>query len=234
MTPGLVTVATWNMHAGAGDLGGLLRDLDAENLTAQAETVLLLQEAVEENAGELQRLADARNWSMFFAPVRDDGTHAIGNAILSSRPLMLSHVIQLPRERQPRTAAAASIDLRSHRMFIVSAHLENRLGGLKGMFSDTARARQAEALLDALPAAEHGILGGDLNTWMGPREPALRLLAQRFLDSPGVARAPTFRGRLVLDHLFFDLPEGWRALTRVMPSTYGSDHHPVMGIITAG
>ena len=119
-------------------------------------------------------------------------------------------------------------------MFVVSAHLENRLGGLKGLFSDAARERQAEALIDALPAAEHGIVGGDLNTWMGPQEPVLRVLARRFLDSPGVMRAPTFRGRLVLDHLFFDLPEGWRAFTRVMPQTYGSDHHPVVGVISAG
>lgn len=226
-----MTIATWNMHGGAGDIGQLLSALEAERLTG-ADTVLLLQEAVEEDAAELERLADARHWSMFFAPVRGDRTR--GNAILSSRPLILSYSIQLPRERQPRTAAVASIDLRSERMFVVSAHLENRLGGLQGLFSDAARARQAEALIEALPAAGHGILGGDLNTWMGPREPALRVLAQRFSDSPGTPRAPTFRGRLVLDHLFFDLPEGWRAFTRVMPDAYGSDHHPVVAVITEG
>jgi endonuclease/exonuclease/phosphatase family metal-dependent hydrolase len=234
-SPGLAAIATWNMHAGAGDLGSLLSDLDAEQLTGQtAETVLLLQEAIEEDTAELQRLADERQWSMFFVPVGYDGKHTRGNAILSSRPLILPRVIPLPRERQARAAAAASIDLQSYRMFVVSAHLENRLGGLKGLFSDAARERQAEALIDALPAAEHGIVGGDLNTWMGTHEPALQVLARRFLDSPGVMRAPTFRGRLVLDHLFFDLPDGWRAFTRVMPQTYGSDHHPVIGVISAG
>jgi endonuclease/exonuclease/phosphatase family metal-dependent hydrolase len=231
-SPGLAAIATWNMHAGAGDLHSLVSDLEAEHLTGSTiETIVLLQEAIEEDTAELQRLADARHWSMFFVPVRHDGKHMRGNAILSSRPLLLPRAIQLPRERQPRAAAAASIDLLSYRMFVVSAHLENRLAGLKGLFSDAARERQAEALVETLPA-EHGIVGGDLNTWMGTHEPALRVLARRFSDSPGVTRAPTFRGRLVLDHLFFDLPEGWRAFTRVMPQTYGSDHHPVVGVIS--
>jgi endonuclease/exonuclease/phosphatase family metal-dependent hydrolase len=233
-SPGLAAIATWNMHAGAGDLHRLMSDLEAQHLTGPTvETIVLLQEALEEDAAELQRLADERHWSMFFVPVGYDGKHTRGNAILSSRPLSQPRAIPLPRERQPRAAVAASIDLLSYRMFVVSAHLENRLAGLKGLFSDAARERQAEALIEALPAAEHGIVGGDLNTWMGPREPALSVLARRFLDSPGVTRAPTFRARLVLDHLFFDLPDGWRAFTRVLPQTYGSDHHPVVGVIFA-
>ena len=36
-------------------------------------------------------------------------------------------------------------------LFVVSTHLENRLGWLRGLFGDRARGRQADALLQALP-----------------------------------------------------------------------------------
>ena len=96
----------------------------------------------------------------------------------------------------------------SDTLFVVSTHLENRLGWLRGLFGDRARGRQAEALLQALPQG-HGIVGGDFNTMLGPNEPAWRAMLGRFPDTPDRPE-PTFRDRLVLDHLFFDLPDGWR------------------------
>jgi endonuclease/exonuclease/phosphatase family metal-dependent hydrolase len=232
--PSLAAIVTWNMNAGAGDLRTLISDLESGFLSGgpASELVVLLQEAVEEDAAQLPPLSITRSWSTFFVPVRYDGRRTRSNAILSSRPLILPHAIPLPQERQTRTAAVASIDLRNQRIFVVSAHLENRGAGWKVLFSDTARRRQAEALIQALPAGEPGIVGGDFNTWQGPNEPALRLFARRFSDPPVLVRTPTFRGRLVLDHLFFDLPEGWRAAARVVPKTYGSDHHPVVAVVS--
>jgi endonuclease/exonuclease/phosphatase family metal-dependent hydrolase len=233
-SPGLAAIVTWNMNAGVGNLQRLLADLDGGRLTdgPMGEAVVLLQEAVAEDAVRLQRAADARGWSMFLVPVRYDGHRTRSNAILSSRPLLQPRVIPLPQERQARSAVAAFIELGSQRMFVVSAHLENRAGGWKVLFSDAARGRQADTLIRELPADEPGIVGGDLNTWLGPHEPAWLSLARRFPDTPAT-RTPTFGGRLVLDHLFFDLPDGWRAATRVVPDTYGSDHHPVVAVISA-
>jgi endonuclease/exonuclease/phosphatase (EEP) superfamily protein YafD len=57
------------------------------------------------------------------------------------------------------------------------------------------------------------------------------MLAIRFSDTPAGPSKPTFRDRLVLDHLFFDLPEGWTATRQVLPNRYGSDHHPVLGLV---
>jgi endonuclease/exonuclease/phosphatase family metal-dependent hydrolase len=111
-------------------------------------------------------------------------------------------------------------------LFVASVHLENRLGWLRGLFGDHARGRQADALLQALPSG-HGIVGGDFNTMLGPDEPAWRSMLRRFPDTPDRPE-PTFRDRLVLDHLFFDLPDGWRVTRRVMSERYGSDHHPVL------
>jgi predicted aspartyl protease len=58
-------------------------------------------------------------------------------------------------------------------------------------------------------------------------------MAKRFRDTPTDPPQPTFHDRLVLDHLFFDLPDGWMAIRRVVSDSYGSDHHPVVAIVTA-
>jgi endonuclease/exonuclease/phosphatase family metal-dependent hydrolase len=102
----------------------------------------------------------------------------------------------------------------------------------RALFSDTARAEQASALLRELPSEGNGILDGDLNTWLGPNEPAWRAMLRRFPDTPRDAPQPTFRDRLVLDHVSFDLPHGWTATRRVVKDAYGSDHHPVIAAIT--
>jgi endonuclease/exonuclease/phosphatase family metal-dependent hydrolase len=223
-------VVTWNLHGGAGELEQLLNDLESGRLLGRrpADYALLLQEAVD---GELDAVTAAHKLSSFHVPVFV-GSSRRGNAILSTRPLQRPHALDLPEERQHRVAAAARIDLGGHSIFLVSAHLENRLDLLRGgPFGDRARGRQAAALVEALPANAPGIMGGDMNTMLGPDEPALRRLLERFTDTPREQSRPTFRGRLVLDHLFFDLPEGWRATRDVVPNRYRSDHHPVVGIV---
>ncbi len=164
--------------------------------------------------------------------MRDAVRRVSGNAILSTLPLGSPYGIGLLRQRQPRAAAMASITFAGETLFVVNVHMENRVIWWRGLFSDTARGRQAEALLKMLPPDAHGILGGDLNTWLGPREPAWRAMATRFHDTPADPPQPTFHDRLVLDHLFFDLPQGWTAISRVISDSYGSDHHPVVAIVT--
>jgi len=115
---------------------------------------------------------------------------------------------------------------------VVNAHLENRVSWLRGgLLSDTARGRQADALLTMIPSASPAIAGGDFNTWLGPAEPAWRKFAARFPDTPREPLAPTFHDRLVLDHLFFDVPDDWGVIQFVAGDAYGSDHHPVVGLL---
>ena len=223
------------MNAGRGELPALVADLAAGRLTGGAPRayVVLLQEAVDmdgDPAPTLGRVAAFRLAS-FFSPVREFDGRVRGNAILASIPLTDPHVIPLPRERQPRAAVVGAVSAGGEALFVVSAHLENRVSWLRGgLFSDGARARQATALIRALPPAAHGVVGGDMNTWLGPTEPAWKTLLTRFPDTPmpSVPEA-TFRKRLALDHLFFDLPENWRVSRRVLSNAYGSDHHPVLG-----
>jgi endonuclease/exonuclease/phosphatase family metal-dependent hydrolase len=246
------------MHAGRGDLARLRYDLASGVLTGAvpADYILLLQEDVEpldSAAGKpidfdaakpadtarprslknsARMVAATNGLSFFYAPVRGDAQRTSGNAILSTRPLLAPRIVTLAPERQPRSAVAATIRLDAAELFVVSVHLENRLVWWRTLFSDTARARQATALLRDLPQQGDGILGGDLNTWLGPREPAWTLMLQRFPDTPRDRPQPTFHDRLVLDHLFFDLPAGWSATRRVLKDAYGSDHHPVVATIS--
>jgi endonuclease/exonuclease/phosphatase family metal-dependent hydrolase len=223
------------MHAGRGDLPRFLDDLSSGRLTGAppSDYVALLQEDVEGGAFDVGALARARGLSAFFVPVRVEGGRSSGNAILSTQPLDNPHGIALLRERQPRAAVMAATTIAGEKLFIVDVHLENRVTWWRALFSDTARGRQAAALLQAIPPDEHGVLGGDLNTWQGPGERAWRVLAGRFPDTPTDPPQPTFHDRLVLDHLFFDLPEGWMAIRGVIKDSYGSDHHPVVALVTA-
>ena len=228
----LLAVVTWNMHADAGDLPRLLSDLSSGRLTGASgqDYLVLLQEAADERVRALTGRGRPP-LATFFAPVRRGPRRTTGNAMVSTRPLSDARVIDLPRERQPRAAAAALVEVGGERLFVVSAHLENRLGWLRGLFGDRARRRQVDALLSALPRGAHGIVGGDMNTMLGPGEPALDALFERFGDTPRGDPQPTFGDRLRLDHLFFDLPAGWSVSQRVLDDRYGSDHHPVLAVI---
>jgi len=220
-----LTVLTWNTHGGRGELRRLIGDLEAGRLTASTprDYVLLLQEFV--NRGNTGAASNTRALTIFTSPIRG----AMGNAIVSTLPLQNSRTVDLPRERQQRGAIVATLRVQDETLFVASTHLENRLGWLQGLFGDRARGRQADALLDALPQG-HGIVGGDFNTMLGPDEPAWRVMRTRFPDTPDRPE-PTFRDRLVLDHLFFDLPDGWRVTRQVVRDRYGSDHHPVIAMI---
>jgi endonuclease/exonuclease/phosphatase family metal-dependent hydrolase len=224
--PDLVIV-TWNLHAGAGDLSALVADLTSGELTDDRPVtrfVLLLQEA----GADVLEFARVRSLSVYFEPVHPGR----GNAIVSTQPLIDARTIELPRERQRRVAVAATIQLDAISLQVASTHLENRVSWWRGgLFSEGARLRQAQALIAALPPDGPTVLGGDFNAWLGRREPAWRALAERFPDGPPPLAQPTFRQRLFLDELFFDVPERWRVIRSIVESRYGSDHHAVVATL---
>jgi endonuclease/exonuclease/phosphatase family metal-dependent hydrolase len=221
-------VVSWNLHGDAGDVPALVRDLKAGRLTGDtppAAFALLLQEA------SPRTRIDGLHW--FFAAARTvDGTER-GSALLSSLPLADTRVIALPRERQPRIATIARVTVQNEDLLLVNAHLENRApwwkGGLPG---DSARARQMEALLAQLPPGP-GVLGGDLNVWLGTEESAYKAAAGAFPDGLDTEPPLTFGERLALDHLLFRLPARWRAIRYRAAHRYGSDHFPVVGVLVS-
>jgi endonuclease/exonuclease/phosphatase family metal-dependent hydrolase len=230
-----LAVITWNMHAGRGDLPRLLDDLASGRLTGgtPAQAIVLLQEAIEGGEHDVAALARERGLHAFYNPVRQTGRGVSGNAIMSTRPLLDPRVIELPRVRQARDAIAVHVESLGTRLVVVNAHLENRVGWLRGgLFSDGGRARQVDALLQAIPSDGPAIVGGDLNTWLGPSEKAWKALATRFPDTREPME-PTFRGRLTLDHVFVEAPPGWIVAEQVLADAYGSDHTPVVATVSA-
>ena len=241
-SPVAFAIVTWNMHAGRGDLTALVSDLSSGRLAGMpvSEYVLLLQEAIQ--GGELRAIhaptdvedfARAHMLYSFYSPVRPTRAGISGNALLATRPLIAPRAIDLPRVRQPRGAIVSSIEIDGIRLFVLNAHLENRVSWLRGgLLSDRARGQQVDALLQMVPSSGPAIVGGDLNTWLGASEPAWRRLAARFPDTREPVE-PTFRDRLTLDHLFFDLPPGWTATQLVARNGYGSDHRPVVALVVS-
>jgi len=219
---------TWNLHGDAGDIGALISDLRTGRLTGGTpprEFVLLLQEASERTRVE------GLHW--FFAPARRVRSVERGNAILSSLPLKGTRAVELPRERQRRVAAVATIRVKGSDLTFANVHLENRASWWKGgLPGDRARSRQMEALLAELPPGP-AILGGDLNIWLGTRERAYEAAATAFPDAAGDQPLLTFQDRLALDHLFFRLPAGLKAVRYRAGGRYESDHYPVIGLLAS-
>jgi endonuclease/exonuclease/phosphatase family metal-dependent hydrolase len=224
-----LAVVTWNLHAGAGDLPRFVADLRAGRLTGgtlSRDFVLLLQEA----GPAVLALARREGLAAHLSAVHP----ARGNAIVSSRPIADAHTIELPRERQRRLALAGWIEVADTRVRVATTHFENRVSWWRGgLFSEGARLRQAQALIAALAPGPPTIVGGDFNAWLGRDEPAWLALAERFPDAQPPPSRPTFRERLFLDELFFDVPDGWRVERTIVENRYGSDHHAVVALLVA-
>jgi endonuclease/exonuclease/phosphatase (EEP) superfamily protein YafD len=78
------------------------------------------------------------------------------------------------------------------------------------------------------------VLGGDFNTWLGDKEPAVEVMRRAFPDTPNGERVSTWRGPLgthaALDHVFARGP--FRSVaTRRLPGRYGSDHYPLLTVV---
>jgi len=160
-----------------------------------------------------------------------------GNAIVSTLPLRDPWALELPLERERRVAVAARVQLgpAGDDLLLVSAHLDNRSSWRRGPRSfGWGRTGQARWLADALVGELAVALGGDFNTWLrGADAGALRLLHQSFplpevLPGRPTLIVPLFPDREV-DHLFARLPAGWKLGTRVVETSYGSDHRPLLG-----
>jgi endonuclease/exonuclease/phosphatase family metal-dependent hydrolase len=157
-----------------------------------------------------------------------------GCAILSTLPLNELHAVELPFERQRRVAVAARIDdvAGQDDLWLVDVHLENRTGARRvWLESPAARARQARALLKKFLPDGPAVLGGDLNTWAS-NEPTIELLKDVFDTPVGEDPRETLPRVGRIDYLLARLPSGWAMISRRLDNRYGSDHYPVLGVLT--
>ena len=191
---------------------------------------------------DVDALATALGLGVYYVPSMRNGAPSEsdedrGNAILSNMPLAELAAIELPFERQRRVAVAATLSGISRRtpwkLRVVSAHLDNIVGLRRGWVAggEYARARQARGLVSLLDPEMPTAIGGDFNTWFGFSDQAYIETARAFPETHVSDARPTFLGLLRLDHLFFRLPDGWRADFRREDERYGSDHYPLVATI---
>jgi endonuclease/exonuclease/phosphatase family metal-dependent hydrolase len=160
-----------------------------------------------------------------------------GSAIVTSLPLTEPAAYELPVVRQRRVVPAGVVSGRTSQgepwhMHVASVHLENRPEGAYN--PERARLEQIDWLLDALPDSSIAVLGGDMNTWLrGPEEVAIWRAREDYPDTPPIPAGPTYVQvggvlRMYLDYLFFRLEDGRATDYRRLPSSYGSDHFPLL------
>jgi endonuclease/exonuclease/phosphatase family metal-dependent hydrolase len=199
--------------------------------------------------GDIRRFAQ-EGYAVLYAPSMSNGEHEgsaedRGNAIVSTLPLQGARLIELPLEHQRRVVVAAalqgwSVSGTPWHVELVNVHLDTALAFFHGGPFE-ARQRQAAALLDALhtfPAYRNDgtavVIAGDLNTWMGSREPAATLLWNECSGTPVEDRSPTWTGPLglhaTLDHIFVCGRVSPGRVTR-LPSRFGSDHYPLLTVV---
>jgi hypothetical protein len=197
---------------------------------------------------DIVALARAHGLSLRYAPSMRNGTHRSdrGNAILSSVALGTSHAFLLPYVKQRRVAVVAEVAGLPD-VALASVHLDvsgQRDRRRVGRFG-AGRMAQAAAVAHRLahPDDDHClVIGADLNTALGVRDPAIRTLVTAGLHpAHRVGRwRHTFHGpvRLLLDHVLFRSPTGRIRGVRVVrldehpqdrsKRVFGSDHHPLL------
>lgn len=193
--------------------------------------------------------AAEHNFSLRYAPSMRNGKHRSdrGNAIVSNVAIKGARAFVLPYIKQRRVVVKAEIEALPWLTF-VSAHLDvgGRLPGAAriGRYG-AGRAGQTTELvkrLDEMNKEQSFVLGADLNTALGARDPAFRVfLNNGFTRAKGSERIKhTFHGpvRFLLDHLVYRSPGGRIEAVEVTRlderrddkgrSIFGSDHHPLL------
>ena len=208
---------------------------------------------------DIADVARALNFSLRYAPSMRNGTHRSdrGNAILSSVSIAETHWITLPYVRQRRASIAVKIAGLPSDLWLATTHLDTHglhrphpLAEIRATMRGfgAGRATQAAALADAIVDAGGKnadiVLGGDLNSYLGLRDPAVRTLVQQgFRHSVRIGKwRHTFHGpvRLMLDHVMYRCGQNIESVQvrRVDQALdrghriYGSDHHPLLACVT--
>ena len=200
------------------------------------------------DSADVEDYAASLGLSFLYVPSMRNGAELRedrGNAIISTEPLHDAVAIELPLARQRRVAVGAGVDVRTaagvQRLELINAHLEPLSAPRTLWLFKNPRGRQVRGILDWLDGPRYRrnnvagvVLGGDFNTVMGgDREDGYRHARAWSTSLRTEDRRRThMMGRL--DYLFFRLDDGWSASTHRLDRKFGSDHHPVLGVMVDG
>jgi endonuclease/exonuclease/phosphatase family metal-dependent hydrolase len=256
-----ITIVSWNIALDGGDVSKLVSEVKAQapdrplvlllqeayrsgdDVPASGANAVFAGHLGRCDPGrEIDDVARALGMYLYYVPSMRNGpwrhSEDRGNAVLSSIPLSDLAAIELPFEHQRRVAVAATIAARTAKgepwsLRLASVHLDNLVGARHGWIgTEYGRARQARGLREALAGSTPIVVAGDFNTWFGFSDQTYVETARAFPQTQVQDTRRTFRGLLRLDHVFYNLPTGWKAQVRRGESSLGSDHYPLITSIT--
>ena len=264
-----IDVLSWNVAIGTGRLEEVVSKwragwFDGEARRPNRPLVILLQEAFRTDSSvpeqaltahtggksprqqrlDVVELAHSLGMSLRYAPSMRNGRHRSdrGNAILSTVGIAHARAFPLPHVRQRRVAVAAELEGLPWLTF-VTAHLDTR-GRTAGRSGRLVQASELGRHLDEHWGSDQTIvLGADLNSYLGTREPMFRGLANAgfarlALEAPSRHTFHAGGVRMLLDHVLVrNATDSIAAATvkRLDESAtdrerfiFGSDHHPLL------
>lgn len=236
-SPPVLTVMTYNIHAGVGMDKRLDLERIAAVIRAQQPDFVALQEVDQgtKRSGGIDQpaeLARLTNMHVAFGAAMPFQGGEYGNAVLSRRPIASSRVLALPWKeggrREPRCAVAATVKLPGNggsTIEFISTHFDHTA-------EPSDRAAQAETVNDNWGGGRKlMILAGDLNCEAG--SPPMKTLGRAWTLVSGTDPAsPTCCGaepKVTIDHVFMKPAERWKVVdARVIDEPMASDHRPVL------
>jgi endonuclease/exonuclease/phosphatase family metal-dependent hydrolase len=174
---GTYRVLDWNIHTAVDGDGQLVLGAVLDAIQAQGPDVVVLQEVgrgwpIAGQADGLEWLARHLDMEHVWAPAADG---QFGNAILSSHPIELDRVLQLPYGEGPQERSAVGATIGGDpSLFVVGVHLQHG-------DRPATRTEQIEAVIETWGDLDAWLMAGDLN--MQPAEADASLLEESGLSS---------------------------------------------------
>jgi endonuclease/exonuclease/phosphatase family metal-dependent hydrolase len=227
----ILRVATYNVHGCVGRDGrhdpdrvaAVINELDVD-VAALQEFTYPLDVALETRTPVV--LTSLDGYQCALGPTRQTTRHCFGNVLLTRHPIRHVHRLDISmKQREPRGALAATIDLGDLELHVLAAHLGLRVG---------ERRFQVQQLLNYLDEVKGTplVVLGDFNDWL-PGRSVVHVLDARLGRPPRPASFPVAHPVLRLDRIWVSpLP----ALRRIARHTsagarIASDHLPIVAEI---
>ena len=237
-SPAPLRVATYNVHACVGRDGRydparvatVIAELDADVVGLQ-EFTYPASVALETRTPVVLTTLD--RYECALGPTRQrtrhTGMECFGNALLTRRPIIEIHRLDLSMERrEPRGALAATIEVGGAPLHLLAAHLGLRIH---------ERRFQVRQILDYLDSVgdEPVVVFGDFNDWL-PGRSAAHVLDRRLGRPPRPATFPVAWPVFALDRIWVQPRRTLRRISvHATPTArLASDHLPVVAEIDAG
>jgi endonuclease/exonuclease/phosphatase family metal-dependent hydrolase len=224
-------VATYNVHACVGIDGrydpdrvaAVVSELDADIVAVQ-EFTYPATVALETRQPVVFTALD--RYECALGPARQTVSHCFGNALLTRHPITDVHRFDLSIQgREPRSALAATVDVRGVKVHVLAAHL-----GLQV----SERRFQVRQILEYLDAVRDTLLVvlGDFNDWL-PGRSVVHVLDGR-LGRPKRPRSyPSLLPMVALDRIWIHPVAALRSIGAHSTdrARWASDHLPVVAEI---